>query len=108
MGTFKYDGTVTNFDDIVLAHLQIAILQKLRRQESFSLSWLDPTAEGGRTVIWLHASVVISFHYSAPDPGPIDRAWTEKLILAAGTPAGMFVTDAEGQRVHSGNTTQYG
>jgi hypothetical protein len=108
MGTLKYDGTTTDFDDRVLAHVQVAVLQKLRRQESFSLTWLGPDAGGGRTAIWLHPAANITFHYSNPAIGPIDRAWADKLIVSAGTPSGMSITDVEGKPVPSTDTTNLG
>lgn len=108
MGTLKYDGTTTDFEDRVLAHVQLAVVQKLRRQESFSLAWLGPQAGGGRTAIWLHPAANITFHYSNPVIGPIDRAWADKLIVAASTPGGMFVVDEEGKPVSSSDTTAFG
>jgi hypothetical protein len=108
MGTLKYDGTTTDFDDRVLAHVQLAVIQKLRRQESFSLAWLGPEAGGGRTTIWVHPAANITFHFSDPVIGPIDRAWADKLIIAAGSPGGMFVMDADGKPIPSADTTTFG
>lgn len=38
MGSLRYDGQWVEFDDDVLAHLQIVIIGKLRRGESFLMS----------------------------------------------------------------------
>jgi hypothetical protein len=108
MGTLKYDGTTTDFEDRVLAHVQLAVIQKLRRQESFSLAWVGPQAGGGRTTIWVHPAANITFHYADPVIGPIDRAWADKLIIAAGTPSGMFVMDVDGKPISSSDTTTFG
>ena len=55
MGTLTYSGAVVEFDDRLLAHLQIVIIQKLRRGDSFAMSWIDSVAVGnGRSSIWLH------------------------------------------------------
>jgi len=45
MGKLTYDSTLTvDFDDRVLAHLQLVIGAKLRRAESFYFSWRDDPA----------------------------------------------------------------
>ena len=53
MGKLTYDSTLTvDFDDRVLAHLQLVIGAKLRRAESFYFSWRDDPAVGdGRSAL---------------------------------------------------------
>lgn len=53
MGTFHYDASLkVDFEDRVLAHLQIVIGAKLRRGESFYVSWRDDESVGdGRTAV---------------------------------------------------------
>jgi hypothetical protein len=97
MGTLKYDGMSVEFDDRLLAHIQVAVLQKLRRQEAFGMTWQEPGPGGGRTAIWIHPAAMLTFHYGTNENPNIDRAWAEKLVLAASSPAGMLVTDADGQ-----------
>ncbi|WP_414171415.1 ATP-dependent DNA ligase [Clavibacter tessellarius] len=55
MGQLIYDATTrTTIDDRALAHLQIVMLGKLRRKESFAFSWKYPAAEGdGRSTVWI-------------------------------------------------------
>ena len=47
MGVLNYGGTDYLFGDRLLAHLQVVITTKLRRRESFALSWV-PDGDGGR------------------------------------------------------------
>ena len=55
MGTLQYDGVLVEFDDRLLAHLQIVIVQKIRRGESFLMSWRDAAETGdGHSAIWIH------------------------------------------------------
>ncbi|MFD3444536.1 hypothetical protein ACFDTO_08055 [Microbacteriaceae bacterium 4G12] len=52
MGTLFYGASrlEVTFDDRVLAHLQIVMTSKLRRHESFMLSWsVDRTDGSGRS-----------------------------------------------------------
>lgn len=75
-------------DDRTLAHLEIVVLAKLRRNESFALSLEVPV--GGRTTLWLGSSSVLQFRF---DNGrhEINRAWLEELIDSANTTAGMRI-----------------
>lgn len=78
MGKFQYDGMVkVDFEDRVLAHLQVVIGAKIRRGESFHFSWKDDTSIGdGRTTIWIHpgASMVYKF-YGSRRP-LLNRTWS--------------------------------
>jgi hypothetical protein len=101
MGTMKYDGTTVEFDDLLLAHTQIVIIQKLRRQEAFLMTWREPEAlGGGRTGIWLHPTSIITFHFATSDRPAIDNEWVQRLMESANSPMGMFVTDADGEAAH--------
>jgi len=101
MGTLKYDGTSVEFDDRTLAHLELVIVQKLRRQETFLMTWRDADAAGGgRTGIWVHQTAMMTFHFTTNENPKIDRAWLQKLMDSANSVMGLFVADAEGEAVH--------
>jgi hypothetical protein len=93
MGTLNYDSSFTaDFDDRLLAHLQIVIGAKLRRNESFYFSWKDDARVGdGRTTIWLHPSISLVYKYFGSRMPMINRAWVEELTLAANTPSGLQI-----------------
>ncbi len=93
MGKFTYDSTlVVDFDDRVLAHLQIVIGAKLRRNESFYFSWRDDSAVGnGRSVVWLHPSLPIVFKFHGGRPPAINRTWIEELMSTANSSAGLRI-----------------
>lgn len=78
-----------DFDDRTLAHVEIVIIAKLRRQESFTLAMV--TDGGARTSIWLHPSSVLQFTYDVA-AHEINRAWLEELVDSANTPAGLRIT----------------
>jgi hypothetical protein len=109
VGTFKYDGTTVDFEDRVLAHIEMVAIQKLRKQEAFFMSWRESeTAGSGRTGVWMHPAALLTFHYSTNDNPNIDRAWIEKLAASANSSSGMFVTDLDGEPVTSNETTDFG
>jgi hypothetical protein len=101
VGTLRYDGMTVDFDDRLLAHIELVVVQKLRRQETFLLTWQNAEQlGGGRTGIWLHSSALLTFHFEANENPHIDRAWLEKLMSSANSSMGMFVTDAAGVAAH--------
>ncbi|AZZ49883.1 ATP-dependent DNA ligase [Rathayibacter rathayi] len=93
MGKLYYDGTVEiDFEDRVLAHLQIVITAKLRRNESFLLSWRDDHSMGdGRSAIWLHPSHALRYKYFGGRMPRINPAWIAALTDLANSAGGLYV-----------------
>ena len=86
MGLLYYgaDGSELDFDDRVLAHLKVVIIAKLRRRESFTLSWELEHAQGsGRETIWLDPSIALRFRFYGGRPPQLNRAWLEALTRTA-------------------------
>ncbi|PKI89328.1 hypothetical protein CW368_12875 [Actinomycetales bacterium SN12] len=74
MGRLKYDSSAPpiTIDDETLAHLKIVIGTKLRRNESFLLTWLrGDDAEDARTTIWVHPSIPIQFGFDTAVLPPV-------------------------------------
>ena len=96
MGTLFYGNTglQVEFEDRVLAHLQIVIIAKLRRNEGFPFTWRDTgRADDGRSTIWLHASIPLQFTFTTPDIPSINRSWLEVLTMASNTASGLRVVE---------------
>jgi hypothetical protein len=93
MGRLTYDSTITvDFEDRLLAHLQVVIGAKLRRNESFYLTWKDDQSVGdGRSTLWIHASIPLQFTYERSRWAPINRHWIDELMLTANTPGGLHI-----------------
>jgi hypothetical protein len=94
MGTLSYDSSMTaDFDDRILAHLQIVIGTKLRRGESFYFSWADDAKSGsGRTSLWLHPTIPLVYRYFGSRAPAINRAWIDDLAMSANTAGGLRLT----------------
>jgi integrase len=92
MGTIYYGGpgTAIHIDDRALAHLKVVIATKLRRGESFTLSWrhLDDEPRG-RSTIWLHPSIPLRFVFDEPEPPELSREWIHDLANSANTSGGI-------------------
>jgi hypothetical protein len=93
MGKLIYNmNTTTEIDDRALAHLQIVIVNKLRRQESLAFSWKNPASEGdGRSTIWIAPQLALHFRYSGGRPVVINRQWVEALMASANSTAGLHM-----------------
>ncbi len=82
----------------MLAHLQIVIGAKLRRQEGFFFSWKDDPAVGdGRSSIWLQNSIPLYFKYSKSTRHTINREWLDLLTVSASQAHGMQLIGEPGE-----------
>lgn len=94
MGHLIYDRHTAEvqMEDRLLAHLQIVMIAKLRRQESFAFSWKDPAQSGdGRSTVWLHPMVSLRFKFSGSRPPSINPAWVATLTASANSGSGLHV-----------------
>ena len=89
MGRLRYD-TRTEFDieDRTLAHLQVVLLDKLRRDESFPVN----LGEVHRSVtVWVTPAVGLAFLYDGNRQPQLNQAWLELLATSAGTTHGLEI-----------------
>jgi hypothetical protein len=92
VGTLQYDGVLVEFEDRLLAHLQIVIVQKIRRGESFLMSWRDAAETGdGHSAIWIHPAQNLYFKFAGSKVPAINTEWLEELTLSANSPRGLLV-----------------
>jgi hypothetical protein len=91
MGRLTYDSTTTvDFEDRLLAHLQLVMGAKLRRNEAFFFSWKNDTEIGnGRGSLWIHPTIPLYFKFTGSRQPSINRYWIDALMLTANTPAGL-------------------
>lgn len=93
VGLFIYrDDTKFEVEDRVLAHLELVITTKLRRDESFAFTWQEDVATGsGRRKVWLHPAIPLVYRFYGNRPPSINRAWIEALMQSADTTAGLVI-----------------
>jgi len=92
VGTIYYGGSATpiHIDDRALAHLKVVIATKLRRSESFTVTWQHPDDQPrGRSTIWLHPSIPLRFVFDDPEPTELSRSWIEELASSANSSGGI-------------------
>lgn len=94
MGTLNYGATgeAIEMPDRILAHLKVLVSTKLRRNESFSLSW-DRLIDGAveRSTIWLHCSIPLQFKMNAEAAKQLDRGYLQQLADQANSSAGVVI-----------------
>lgn len=96
MGTLFYgdSGTPIGIEDRALAHVKFAITTKLRRGESFTLSWIHPEDQArGRSTIWVHPTISLRFVFDEPEAPELSREWVEELMKSANSTGGIMLVE---------------
>src|SRR5690606_23836574 len=99
MGYLNYAGVEHEIEDRALAHRKVALCQRLRRQESFFISWVNPVEKGsGRVSIWVSPNIPLTFRFSGSRPPELNPRWLEALTALSHTARGMIVmTESEAE-----------
>lgn len=109
MGTLFYADQAITMDDRTLAHLKVAVVTKLRRGESFTLSWEHGEGEPeGRTTLWMHESIPLRFSFDQRQSPVLHREWIETILRSANTTGGIHLTAEDvqtGPVVGTGDTS---
>ncbi|MFG6474932.1 hypothetical protein ACFXP7_00930 [Microbacterium sp. P06] len=93
MAKLFYGGGSTPIElpDRLLAHVKIVIAAKLRRGESFTLTWRHPDdAPGGRTTVWVQPAIPLRFVFSGVEPELLDPDLLRSLANQAATSGGLM------------------
>jgi hypothetical protein len=92
MGVLFYADQAIAIDDRTLAHLKVAAVTKLRRGESFTLSWSHPASEvAGRTTIWMHPAIPLRFEFEEPETPALSREWIEDILRSSNSTGGIHL-----------------
>ena len=103
MGTLTYGGSRIQFDDRLLVHLQVVIIQRFRRGEGFAMSWVRSVAIGsGRSTVWLSPSLPVVFDFAGSRAPSINPEWLRRLTDTASSGTGLIVTNEDGTPAQEG------
>ena len=94
MGRLVYGNSelTVEIEDRALAHLQIVIVAKLRRNEGFLFTWTNEPGDG-RHGIWLHQAIPLHFDFDSADYAQINRQWLESLTVSASSAGGLRIVE---------------
>lgn len=91
MGLFIYDTQLEiELDDRTLAHLQIVIVDKFRRDERFAMSMRH---EGRATTLWMSPQSPVQFVYAGNRRPSINHLWLEALSDTVGMSGVLRIVD---------------
>lgn len=107
MGYLTYAGsTEYEFEDRALAHLKVAVGMKLRRQESFFISWSNPVERGsGRVSIWVSPGIPLAFRFSGSRAPELNKVWLDVLNELSHTPRGLIMVSEKEAEEHAKHTS---
>lgn len=94
MGKLLYGTPPTSHDieDRLLAHLQIVIVNKYRRNESFVFNIDASHLTGtGRHALWLHPSIPIQFAFNGSRMPVVNPDWVHLLMETSNSGRGLHV-----------------
>lgn len=92
MGMLFYGASAEpiSVEDRALAHLKVVIATKLRRNESFTLSWKHPEGgRPGRSTIWVHPSIPLRFVFDEPETPALSAEWITAMANSANSSGGI-------------------
>ncbi|MBO3663775.1 DUF7882 family protein [Microbacterium stercoris] len=98
MGILIYDSVEPpiEIEDRALSHLKVVVLSKLRRGESFAVSWKHPPGKaGGRSTIWLNPAIPLRFIFDEDEPPELNQRWLTRMSESAHALGGIMLTPEE-------------
>ncbi|MDQ1173213.1 hypothetical protein QE430_001520 [Microbacterium testaceum] len=89
-----YYGTATEsiqIPDRLLSHLKVVVTTKLRRSESFTLSWTHVDGTPGRSTLWLQPAIPMRFVFDSAEPETLNATVLKNMADMASSSAGLVV-----------------
>ena len=103
MGTLTYGGSRIEFEDRLLVHLQVVIVQRFRRGEGFAMSWVRSVAIGsGRSTVWMSPTLPVVFDFEGTRVPSINPEWLHRLTDSAASGTALIVTNEDGTLAQEG------
>jgi hypothetical protein len=90
VGYLQYSFEQFNIDDRTLAHVQLVIVARLRKNEAFVLSWgVDPAHGSGRRALWIDRHIPIVFQFDGSRRIQINRRWLDAMMQRSYAVSGL-------------------
>jgi hypothetical protein len=107
VGWITYNTLIVQLDDRTLTHLEIVIVNKLRKGDGFLMSWKDsPEVGDGRSAVWMHQYMLLHFKFEGSRVPQINTEWLAQLAASADSSRGLIVTAEEGRVARLDDSTK--
>ena len=96
MGRLRYDSTLDPIviDDVTLSHMKIVVGTKLRRQESFMMSWIPgDDSRDGRLTAWIHPSIPLVLAFDSVEPIHVDAERVSRMMNSLNAHGELLIED---------------
>ncbi|WP_207770730.1 hypothetical protein [Microbacterium testaceum] len=108
MGQLFYgsDPQPIEMDDRLLQYLQVVLTTKLRRGESFTITWTDTASEHSRTTLWIQPAISMRFQFSSPESQRLSGGYLRQLADSAALSSGLMLNAATWQQQEDAHRVQ--
>ena len=108
MGKLFYssDPQAIEIDDRLLQYLQVVLSTKLRRNESFTITWTDTEAAHTRTTLWVQPAISMRFEYASAEPQRRSGGYLRQLADQAAMSSGLMLNAATWQQQEDAHRVQ--
>ncbi|SDO94052.1 hypothetical protein SAMN04487848_2617 [Microbacterium sp. ru370.1] len=93
MATLFYgsDTAPISLPDRLMGYIKVIASTKLRRGESFTLTWTGTEEESGRSTIWLQPAIPLRFVFESPEPEQLVGDYLRALADQANAASGLVI-----------------
>ena len=106
---YGFESQPAEMPDRVLAHLKLVATTKLRRGESFTVTWRHTNAGAeGRTSLWMQPAIPLRFVFEASEPETLDPEYLHTLANAANSVNGIVLEWESPHSVESADAAHAG
>lgn len=108
MGKLFYgsDTRPIDVDDRLLQYLQVVLSTKLRRSESFTITWTDTAAAHSRTTLWVQPAIPMRFEYTSAESQRLSGGYLRQLADQASLSSGLMLNAATWQQQEDAHRVQ--
>ena len=93
MATLFYgsDTSPIALPDRLMGYIKVIASTKLRRGESFTLTWTGTADEAGRSTIWLQPAIPLRFVFESAEPEQLVGEYLRALADQANAASGLVI-----------------
>ncbi|KTR95818.1 von Willebrand factor A [Microbacterium testaceum] len=85
------DTAPVTLPDRLLGYIKVITATKLRRGESFTLTWSGAEGDTGRSTIWLQPSIPLRFVFDSAEPEQLNGDYLRALADQSNSATGLNV-----------------